>query len=50
MSLAGGPGVGMPGGGLPCNLSNDACDVNINTPSPADRHTPVKILPSPNFV
>ena len=40
------------GGGYPegrvCDLSHDACDVP--NPPPVDKQTPVKTLPSRNFV
>ena len=38
-----GPGGSAPGGYIP------AC-TEADTPPPVDRHTPVKILPWPNFI
>ena len=45
------PGFMSSGGGgtLPCDLSHDVFDVTCPFP-PVDRQTPVKTLPSPNFV
>ena len=43
-----GGGKGEGEGTLPCDLSNDVSHVTL--PLPSNRQTPVKTLPSPNFV